>query len=61
MIDAWKDPWIPRGSTRRAINSRGSSLIQKVTYLINPVTEQWDPELVNDLFGEDDSHSILSA
>jgi hypothetical protein len=32
---------------------------KKCSDLINPVTEQWDDDLVFDLFGEDDAKHIL--
>jgi hypothetical protein len=49
-IDIWTDPWIPRGDTRRVITPKGTTLIQKVSELINPATEDWDEQLVRDLF-----------
>jgi hypothetical protein len=58
-IDTWSDPWIPRGTTRRPMNRRGISLVERVVGLINHVTEQWDAKLVLDLFGEEDAKHIL--
>jgi hypothetical protein len=58
-IDAWTDPWIPRGTTRRPLNRRGVALVERVADLINPITEQWDSDLVLDLFGEEDAKHIL--
>jgi hypothetical protein len=40
--DEEEDPWLPRGSTRRPIMPRGSSLLTKVSELINPITGEWD-------------------
>ena len=58
-VDAWSDPWIPRGKTRRPVNTRGLALIDRVADLINPLTEQWDADLVFELFGEEDAKHIL--
>jgi hypothetical protein len=41
-IDIWRDPWLPRGVTRRPITPRGRNLIQRVDELIDPVIESWD-------------------
>ena len=59
-INIWKDPWIPRGDTRRVITPKGASILQKVEELINPVTEDWDEQLVRDTFYEEDANIILS-
>lgn len=58
-INAWRDPWIPTGSTRRGVMFRGQVLVDKVSELINPILEQWDEELVTDLFGQEDAKEIL--
>ena len=59
-INIWKDPWIPRGDTRRVITPKGASILQKVEELINPVIEDWDEQLVRDTFYEEDANIILS-
>lgn len=59
-INVWSDPWIPRGRTRRPAMFRGQVLVDRVEELINPSTEQWDEELVNDLFGQEDAKEILA-
>jgi hypothetical protein len=59
LINVWSDPWVPRGTTRRPVNLQGHALVEKVVDLINPITEQWDAELVLDLFGEEDAKHIL--
>ncbi|WVZ54295.1 hypothetical protein U9M48_005117 [Paspalum notatum var. saurae] len=56
----WKDPWIPRGSTRRPITPQGPSLLSKVSDLIDPGTGRWDEQLVRDTFWEEDAEVILS-
>jgi hypothetical protein len=35
-------------------------VITKVAELINPVTRQWDIQLVNDIFREEDAAAILA-
>ncbi|WVZ92789.1 hypothetical protein U9M48_038829, partial [Paspalum notatum var. saurae] len=46
--------------TRRVITPRGSSILQKVSELINPITENWDEQLVRDTFCIEDANIILS-
>ena len=58
-IKVWTDPWIPRGSTRRVISQRGNNLITKVVELIDPSTNSWDMELVQQTFMPDDANIIL--
>jgi hypothetical protein len=58
-INIWEDPWLPRGSTRRPITPRGSSLITRVSELINPVTGEWDEQLLRDTFWPKDVDEIL--
>jgi hypothetical protein len=45
-INIWRDPWIPRGDTRRVITPKGASILQNVSELINPLTGDWDEQLV---------------
>jgi hypothetical protein len=59
-INAWLDPWIPRGTTRRPVATRGLSIISTVSELINPITEKWDEELIRDNFTAEDTRDILS-
>jgi hypothetical protein len=54
----WDDPWLPRGLTRRPITPRGQNLLTYVNDLINPITEQWDKELVIQTFWEEDAEAI---
>jgi hypothetical protein len=60
QIRVWTDPWIPRGSTRRPVATQGQSIISSVSELINPITESWDVELIQDLFTAEDTNDILS-
>lgn len=60
QVNAWTDPWLPRGSTRRPIAHQGLAIVSKVHELINPVTESWDEELVKELFTHDDARVILA-
>ena len=59
-VRIWEDPWIPNGTTRRPRTARGSVLIDKVSDLFDPYTENWDEELVKDLFCEEDVKEILA-
>lgn len=48
-ISIWSDPLIPRGSSRKI----------KVSELINPITNQWDMELLRQHFWPEDVDIIL--
>jgi len=58
-VKIWEHPWIPKGITRKPITPRGASLLTRVNELINPVTGEWDEQLVNDLFWPQDAEEIL--
>jgi hypothetical protein len=59
-IHIWNDRWIPRGTTRRPCSHRGRHLIQWVNELIDPLTGQWDTQLVTQTFHPDDVKCILA-
>jgi len=58
-VRIWSDPWIPRGCTRRPATPRGSSILSKVSELIDPHTDSWDEQLVRDTFWPEDAEEIL--
>lgn len=53
-INIWRDPWVPRGVTRAIITSKGRNILSKVAELIDPSTGEWDVELLNQTFWEED-------
>jgi hypothetical protein len=58
-IYIWQDPWIPSSPDRRITTPRGSTVYTKVSELIDPVTEQWDNEILTSLFNPLDVSRIL--
>jgi len=58
-VNIWEDPWLPRGSTRKPITPKGASLLTKVSELINPVTGEWDVQLIQDIFWPEDVAVIM--
>jgi hypothetical protein len=48
------------GRTRRSITPKGSTILTKVSELIDPYTGAWDKEQVNDVFWEEDVQHILA-
>lgn len=58
-IRVWEDPWIPRGSTRKISSPKGRNLIGRVSELINPITNQWDADLIKQTFWPEDANIIL--
>uniref|UniRef100_A0A0A8ZJY0 Reverse transcriptase zinc-binding domain-containing protein n=1 Tax=Arundo donax TaxID=35708 RepID=A0A0A8ZJY0_ARUDO len=59
-VNIWSDPWIPRNITRKPITPRGASLLSRVEDLINPITGDWDEQLVKDTFWKEDAQAILN-
>jgi hypothetical protein len=57
-IDIWDDEWIPNNNSRKVFTRKGQNLITKVSELINPVTNQWDEELIDQTFWNIDSCRI---
>lgn len=59
-INIWSDSWLPNGLTRKPVIPRGPSLLTSVSELINPVNGEWDTELVEDTFWQQDVDLILA-
>ena len=59
QINIWLDPWIPDGVTRRPITPRGQTLLTRVSELIDPITGNWDRQLIEEVFWEEDWGRIL--
>jgi hypothetical protein len=60
QIEVWKDPWIPSVSTRKQRTPDEMEEDLRVADLINPTTNQWDIEVLQGLFCEEDITTILS-
>lgn len=59
-INIWEDEWIPNCSSRKVITRRGQNILSKVSELINPNTNQWDEDLIHQMFWPVDVQMILS-
>lgn len=59
-LDISRDPRLPSDHSRQPITPRGQSLPTHVSDLINPITGEWDFELVKDIFWEEDAKLILA-
>lgn len=59
QINVWDDAWIPTSAMRKVIMPRGANIITKVNDLINPVTWEWDEELVRSVFWPIDPNRFL--
>lgn len=59
-IDIWGDPWLPRGVTRKVAAAQGPILLHRVSELINPITNEWDVELVRATLPAEDAAVVLS-
>ena len=51
---------MPQGVTRRPITPRRGNILMRVSELINPLTEDWDEEMVRAIFWEEDVPKILT-
>jgi hypothetical protein len=49
-INIWTDPWIPSRMDRKIMTNRGNMVYTKVEELINPVTNQWDEDILRSFF-----------
>lgn len=49
----------PSSPSRKVITRRGNSTLTKVSELINPTTNVWDADLINDIFWPVDAQRIL--
>jgi hypothetical protein len=49
-VKIWKDPWLPRGTTKKPVTPGKSCLLTRVSDLIDPTTSEWDEKLVRDIF-----------
>jgi hypothetical protein len=59
-LNIWTDPWLPRDRSRRPITPRGNNLLTGVYELVDPMTGEWDRELIEDMFWEEDVRLILA-
>lgn len=50
QINIWNDCWIPASHNLKVMTPRGHNLVTTVEELINPVTGNWDENLIRDLF-----------
>jgi hypothetical protein len=60
-VNIWSDPWLARDDALKTITPRGQCVYTMVNELINPLTGQWDEQLVRDNFMEIDADGILAT
>ena len=58
-INIWEDKWIPNSPNLKVQTMRGRTIITRVNELIDPLTGQWDVDLVSSIFSSVDVHRIL--
>uniref|UniRef100_A0A8R7VD05 Reverse transcriptase zinc-binding domain-containing protein n=1 Tax=Triticum urartu TaxID=4572 RepID=A0A8R7VD05_TRIUA len=58
-IQVQRDQWIPRREGLRAANFTCRSRIRWVNQLIDPISKQWDQELIQRIFNHFDASEIL--
>jgi hypothetical protein len=60
-VNIWTDNWLARDDALKPITPRNHNVITKVSDLINPVTGQWDEQLIRDVFMSIDAEAILAT
>ena len=58
-INIWEDHWILDSPTRMVLTQKGNSLLRHVNELIDPITEEWDEDLLRHIFLPVDVERIL--
>jgi ribonuclease HI len=58
-VNIWEDHWIPTSVTRKVISQRGQCILRYVEELINPVTGQWDEDIIRQNLLQVDAEQIL--
>jgi hypothetical protein len=59
-IEIWSDPWLPRDGPCTLVTQRGMNIVRHVDELIDPISGNWDMQLVKDIFCEEDARTILA-
>jgi hypothetical protein len=60
-INMWTDPWLARDDARTPIMPRGRCVLTKVQELIDPITSQWDEQMVRENLWPFDAETILET
>jgi hypothetical protein len=58
-INIWEDHWIADNKSRKVLSRRGQSILRTVDELINPITGEWDEELIRENLLAIDAEKIL--
>lgn len=59
-INIWLDPWVPASNNARVTTSMVPNLQDATSSsLFKPGTKEWNYELINDIFNEEDACNIM--
>lgn len=58
-INIWEDCWVPNSSSRKIVTSCGNRVLTWVNELIDPVSGEWDENLIREFFWPIDVDRIL--
>jgi ribosome maturation protein Sdo1 len=58
-INIWNDPWLPRVIRRRVISRKKKNIINLVRDLIDPTTNTWDVQMLNQTLEKEDVQVVL--
>ena len=58
-VNIWNDPWVPSSANRRVITPRGHTILSRVNDLLDPISGNWDEDLIRAIFNPVDVRSIL--
>ena len=58
-INIWNDCWIPNSASRKIITVQGNQVLTRVCELIDPISGEWDEQLIRENFWHIDAERIL--
>ena len=59
-INIWEDAWMPNCATRKIVTPKGGHLLSRLVDLIDPVSNNWDEDLIRQTMWPIDAQGILS-
>jgi hypothetical protein len=59
QINIWEDHWISNNKSRKFFSRKGQSILRTVDELINPITDEWDEDIIRENLLAIDAEKIL--
>jgi hypothetical protein len=55
----WEDSWVPSSHNLKIMTLKGANIVNRVSYIVDPIDGTWDEELIESIFWPVDVHRIL--